>query len=81
MWLSTRGAGRVRHLDDVGSVDDADPKLTPIGMALERRRDCGGDSNEQYLEVEMTGGGKGAVHDGGRRVVAAHRVNGDFDHL
>jgi hypothetical protein len=29
----------------------------------------------------MTGGGKGAVHDGGRRVVATHRVNGDSDHL
>jgi hypothetical protein len=48
-------------------------------VALERRRDCGRDSNEKYLEVEMTGGSKGAVHDGGRRMVATHRVNGDAD--
>jgi hypothetical protein len=46
-------------------------------MAVERRRDRCGDSHEKYLEVEMTGGGEGAVHDGGRRVVATHRVNGD----
>jgi hypothetical protein len=78
--FSTSHGGRIRHLDHIDSLDDADLQLTPIGMTLERRHECGGDSNEQDLKVEMTGGGKGAVHDGGRRVVATHRVNGDADH-
>jgi hypothetical protein len=77
--LSTRGNGRFRHLDDVWSLDDADRKPTPVSVALERRRNRGGRPNEKYLQVEMTGGGKGAVHDGGRRVVATHRINGDAD--
>jgi len=77
--LSTRGNGRFRHLDNVWSLNDANLKPTPIGVALERWRNRGGGSNQKYLQVEVTGGGKGAVHDGGRRVVATHRVNGDAD--
>jgi len=79
--LSTRGGGWFRHLDNLWSLDDVDRELTPIGVALECRRDCGGHSDEEYLEVEMTGGSKGTVHDGGRRVIATHRVNGDSDHF
>jgi hypothetical protein len=75
--LSTHGNGRFRHLDDVWRVNDVDLKLTPIAVALERRRNRGGGPNEKKLQVEMTGGGKSTVHDGGRRVVATHRVNGD----
>jgi hypothetical protein len=33
------------------------------------------------LNVKVTGGGDGAIHDRGRRMVAAHRINGDADHL
>jgi len=77
--LSTRGNGRFRHLDNVWSLNDANPKPTPIGVAFERWRNRSGGPNEKDLQVEVTGGGKGTVHDGGRRVVATHRVNGDAD--
>jgi len=78
--LATRGNGRFRHLDHVWSLDDANLKPTPIGVTLERWRNRGGGSNQNYLQVEVTGGGNGTVHDGGRRVVATHRINGDSDH-
>src|SRR6185503_3085385 len=75
--LAARGRCRLRHLDDVRRLDDLDRELPPVCVTVERRRDRGGDANEEYPEVEVTGGSKGAVHDGGRRVVATHRVNGD----
>jgi hypothetical protein len=73
------GRCRFGHLDNVRRLDDVDLERTPVFVAIERRRDRCGSSNEKYLEVEVTGGGQGAVHDGGRRVVATHRVNGDAD--
>jgi len=79
--LSTRGRCRIRHLDHIGRFDDVDLERTPVCVTVERGRDRCWDSNEKYLEVEMAGGGKSAVHDGGRRVVATHRVNGDANHL
>jgi hypothetical protein len=78
--FSTGGDGRFRHLDHVWSLNDADLEPTPIGVALERRRNRGRRPDEEYLQIEMTGSGEGTVHDGGWRVVATHRVNGDFDH-
>jgi hypothetical protein len=33
------------------------------------------------MDVEVAGGSDRAVHDCRRRLVAAHRVNGDVDHL
>jgi hypothetical protein len=79
--LSPCGAGGVRHLDYVRRLDYVNLERTPVTVVLERQRDRGGDSDKEYLQVEVTGGGKGAVHDGGRRVVATHRVDGDANHL
>jgi hypothetical protein len=77
MRLAARGRRRFRHLDHVGRLDDVDLELTPVCVTVEQGPDRCGGSNKKNPEVEMTGGGKGAVHDGGRRVVATHRVNGD----
>src|SRR4030095_12709012 len=79
--IAARGRCQFRHLNNVGRLDDVDLELTPVCVTIKRRCNRYGGSNQEYLEVEMTGGGKGAVHDGGRRMVATHRVNGDANHL
>jgi len=78
--LAAHGCGRVRHLDDVGRIDNGDGKASPVGMRVERLLDPGGDADECNLDVEMARGSDRAVHDRRRRMVAAHRVNGDADH-
>ena len=50
-------------------------------MRIERLLDPAGNADEGNLDVEVSGGSDGAVHDRRRRMVAAHRVNGDGNHL
>jgi hypothetical protein len=74
-----RGRG-IGHLDHIRRLDDTDWKLAPVCVALEGGNDCGGCSDKGELKVKVTGGCDGAIHDRGRRMVAAHRINGDCDH-
>jgi hypothetical protein len=78
---AARSRRRVRHLDHLRSFNDLDRERTPVCVSVERGLDSCGDSHERYLELEMTGGCEGAVHDGGWRVIATHRVNGDANHV
>ena len=60
-----------------GASTIVEPEMAPVGVPIERLFDRGGRADERELDIEVAGGGDGAVHDRRRRMVAAHRVNGD----
>src|SRR5581483_3125623 len=74
-----RHGRRFRHRDDIGRVDDCDagwievPPAAKFGFEPRLRTD------ERDAEIEVSRRGEGAVDDGPRRLIAAHRVNGYDD--
>jgi hypothetical protein len=50
-------------------------------MPAEGRIQLLAQPDEHDLDIEVTRGGHRTVDDRVRRVIAAHRVNGDCDHL
>ena len=75
-----RRGRRVGHGDDVWRLDDFDAKAGPVRMRGQGLLDGRPSTDEGNVRLEMASGRHGAINHGRRRVVAAHRVNGDADH-
>ena len=66
------------HTDDVGRIDDADVEMFGVGMPGELIADDRLGPRQQQTEIEMAGSSQRAVDDAAWRMVAAHRVYGNF---
>ena len=77
--FAERHDGRIGHPDRIGRFDHLESELPPVGVRLERRVERVGRTDEGHLHREMTSGGYRAIDDHRRRMIAAHRVNGDPD--
>jgi hypothetical protein len=72
--------GRIGHLNGIWSVQDRQPEMAPVRVPVERLVDRGWRADEREVDIQVAGRGDCAIHDRRRRMVAAHRVNGDVDH-
>ncbi len=75
-----RLGGRFRHFDNVGRVDDTHVEGTRVRISLELGVDQVRATNQVNTETEVAGRGQRAFDRPCRRVIAAHRVNGDAHH-
>ena len=72
---------RLGHLDHCVGVDDADARRVGTGVARQLGLEPRGRTDQRHAEIEMPRRRERAVDDVRRRLVAAHRVNGDPDHV
>jgi hypothetical protein len=72
------GASVIHHLR---RVDDADAGTTGLAVRDQSRLHAIAGSYEKNLGVEMPCSSDGAVNDGVGRMIAAHGVDRDPDHL
>ena len=76
-----QGRGRrIRHLDDVGRINDANALTASVTMGKEGGLDTIGRSDQKDLGIQMPRRGDRAVNHRVGRAIAAHRVNSDADH-
>ena len=76
-----QGRGRrIRHLDDVWRINDANALTASVTVGKECRLDAIGRSDEKDLGIQMPRRGYRAVNHRVGRTIAAHRVNGYPDH-
>jgi hypothetical protein len=74
---SQRPRRRVRHLDHVGRVNHPDIQIASIGMTFELGANRGLAPDQVDREPVNASRRDGAINGMGRRMIAAHRINGD----
>ncbi len=68
---------RFDHLDHVGRVDDAHVEIACVGMPRQLGANQILAADQIDTKPEIARGGHGAINGMGRRMIAAHRINGD----
>jgi len=71
----------VGHADDVRRLDDGDRQAGRVGVHRQRLLEHCGRPDQRDLEIEVPRRRHRAIDDHRRRVVAAHRIDRDTDHV
>jgi hypothetical protein len=71
----------IGHLDDVGRIDHLDAQTRPVAVHRQCLFDDVRVANERKPYSQMPRGRHSALDNRRRRMIAAHRINGDANHL
>jgi len=82
-FAADRGEGLVAHPHDVGRLDDVEPLAVHVGVAAQRRFDVrrAPDELDAKARWQLAQGLRHPLDFHLRRVIPAHRVERDADHL